>query len=453
MSLREARGEEKEDDDGEWSSTDAVEAADAEDTDLLECLLHYAERAPLSRSGRDPMRLCLDLSSDFCGQFRRGLLPSSRAPYLNAFVQALLPCAPLMHLFEQLSWHALQKQRLAYACLVQIASQFFSSLLGEGPTGSQVGATFPPFDACAYAEPLLRRFERAKNSASVNLSSLGPSWLGPTETLARFVHFVLGQLHDECKWATLSPSAGHYEDSPITRIFGGVLRIAREQSWPTVPDSGSLVNLDHSGIEPFLVLHVDVASDPCTSVSSALQNHLSRPERANFLRLPPCLLIHLQRFRIVDGVPTKVSRHCNVDLRLELEESANCVLRGVSYELCSAICHYGELPEGGSYKALSRHVATPFGAPAPTIPAFGGGGGCSGFAAASPAGPAGGIGGRGGGGGGGGGSEWFVFDDAAVRAKATEDLAGVLQCEGYHVCFLLYKREDTKKINMRPHAL
>lgn len=433
MSLREARGEEKEED-GEWSSTDAPEAAEGAETDLLECLLQHAERVPLSKSSRDPPYLCLDLSAELLAYSRRGLAPNPRAPYLNSFLQALLPCAPLMHLFAQLSRHALNKQRLAYACLVQITFQFFGAQ-GEGLHSSQVA--FSPFDACAYAEPLLRRFERGKPA-----SNSGPSWPGPTEMLARFVRFVLGQLHDECKWPTLSPIVGHYEDSPVTRIFGGLLRTGRGPPWTARADAaGSLVDPDHSDIEPFLVLHLDAASEPKPSVAAALQ-HLMRPERASFLRLPPCLFIHLQRFRMVDGVPTKVSRHCHIDLRLELEEAANCVLRAVSYELCSAVCHYGELPEGGAYKTLARYGSSRAAA-AGAAPGVAGGSGAA-------QGPAGGCGTSGGTA---GASEWHLFDDAAVRAKSAEELGAVVQCEGYHVCFLLYKREDTKTINMRPHAL
>ena len=41
-----------------------------------------------------------------------------------------------------------------------------------------------------------------------------------------------------------------------------------------------------------------------------------------FLRLPPFLLLHLERFRTGgDGLPDRVSRKCRMDLRLELEEA------------------------------------------------------------------------------------------------------------------------------------
>lgn len=59
--------------------------------------------------------------------------PRGKPRRLLATGEALLPCAPLMQLFAQLSWHMLNKQRLAYASLVQIAFQFFGC--GDAPHG------------------------------------------------------------------------------------------------------------------------------------------------------------------------------------------------------------------------------------------------------------------------------------------------------------------------------
>merc|ERR1712113_942854 len=96
---------------------------------------------------------------------------------------------------------------------------------------------------------------------------------------------------------------------------------------------------ENSEVEPFLVLRLELhTSESATSVDEAIQS-LLRPMGAHFLRLPPFLLIHLQRFRTVDGVATKVSRHCHIDMHLQLEEESNCMLRAVDYVLCSAVCH------------------------------------------------------------------------------------------------------------------
>jgi len=417
MSLQESQKEK--DDDGEWSSDEPAEKEEAEGKNLLDYLLGYAQSVPLTRGPRDPPSLCLNLSSDFLVYTRRGLVPSRTAPCLNAFLQALLPCAPLMHLFAQLSWNTLTKQRAAYACLVQTAFQFFGANAATAATGSggeasaqasvamaqASAAMLAPFDAAIYTDPLLRRFERAKAAPP----GQGP----PTETLALFVRFVIGELHDECKWPVLSPIASQCEDSPISRIFGGLLRKGGNTQSAAVSDFGGLMGIDDSDLEPFLVLHLELTAEPCVSVLEAAHHHL-RPSGSSFVRLPPFLLVHLRRFRNVDGVPTRINRHCHIDMRLELEESANCMVRVVSYELCSLVCHYGEAPDSGTYKALARDS-------------------CAGGRKSTA-------------------NDWYVFDDAAVRLKPAEELGAVVQCEGYHVCFLVYRREDTRTINIRPHA-
>lgn len=450
MSLREARGEEREDDDEYASDEEAREQADAGEIDLLECLLQRAQCLPLGGSSKVATNLCFDLSSDFMSYSRRGLVASRSAPFLNAFLQAMLPCAPLMHLFAQLSWHTLSKQRPAYACFVQIAFHFFGSTRGGPSDGAAEGAMHgvtmqlgvSPVDAGAYAEALLRRFERQKVAPP---TSLGTVAVG---TLPRFVHFVLGQLHDECKWPTLSPIAGYYEDSPVARIFGGRVRTgARQGSAGAGPQHAGLMGAGSSNTEPFIVLHLDWTSDSCTSVSESVE-HLLQHAGAHFRRLPPILLLHLQRFRTVDGVLTKVSRHCQPDLRLELEEASNCMLRTVSYELRSVVCHYGECPEGGSYKALVRQCKPrPSRGPnraahSPSLVDVGAA--AAGPTAAGAAAPS---------AGGATTAEWYVCDDAAVRPKQAEEWPTMVQMEGYHVCFLMYRREDTKTINMRPHAV
>ena len=94
-----ARGEEREED-SEWSSED-ISDGDGEAPDLLELLLKHAERVAPRRGGREPRLLCLDLSSELLPVRLRGLLPCHSIPFLNAWVQALLACSPLVHLLAQ----------------------------------------------------------------------------------------------------------------------------------------------------------------------------------------------------------------------------------------------------------------------------------------------------------------------------------------------------------------
>ena len=60
-----------------------------------------------------------------------------------------------------------------------------------------------------------------------------------------FLHFLLGQLHLECRWPTV-----RQEDSVMMRIFGGLIR-CRETA-------------------PFLLLHLDLTESGRTSVHETI---------------------------------------------------------------------------------------------------------------------------------------------------------------------------------------
>ena len=102
---------------------------------------------------------------------------------------------------------------------------------------------------------------------------------------------------------------------------------------------------------------------------------------------------------------------------MELEEATGYTLRSVTYHLRSAICHYGEVPESGGYKALAMH-----------------------FEEDRPESNSGSSG------------SWHVLDDAAVRCKSHKDIQDILDSEGHHACLLMFRRGDTKTVNLRPHA-
>eukprot|EP00439_Symbiodinium_sp_Y106_P025294 s5746_g3.t1 len=430
MSLREARGEEREED-SEWSSEDLSDG-DGEAPDLLELLLKHAERVAPRRGGREPRSLCLDLSSELLPVRLRGLLPCHAIPFLNAWVQALLACSPLCHLLAQVSWQKQPHQRPAYNCLMQLAWEFYgnSSELrsAAGSAAGSAGSVFNRLhvaasgdrgdhvDAAFLAEPLLRRFERGK---SVQEAPVFPDLVGP-DMFSCFLRFFLGELHDECKWPTLSAVPYQHEDSPMMRIFGGLVRKSHGRRVSTLGDGHA-----HTDVAPFLLLHLDLADpfgDPKTpiSVEASVEQLLTRQE-ARFLRLPPFLLLHLHRFRTgSDGLPDRVNRKCRIGLEMELEEATGYTLRSVTYQLRSAICHYGEVPEGGAYKAFALHCDEQRPEAGPET-------------GQRPEG------------------SWHVLDDAAVRCK--KDIQEIIDSEGHHACLLMFRRQDTKTVNLRPHAV
>ena len=69
-------------------------------------------------------------------------------------------------------------------------------------------------------------------------------------------------------------------------------------------------------------------------------------------------------------------------------QASSYTLRSVPYQLRGAMCHYGEVPEGGAYKALVTEAL------------------------------------------GGGALRWHVLDDVTVRCKSQEEMQEMLEAEG-----------------------
>ena len=86
------------------------------------------------------------------------------------------------------------------------------------------------------------------------------------------------EMHDECKWPTLSavPWAQH-EDSPMMRIFGGLVRTSSRRTRVSLGDGHA-----DRDVSPFLLLHLDLADPgerktPIT-VEAAVEQILARHE-------------------------------------------------------------------------------------------------------------------------------------------------------------------------------
>ena len=257
-----ARGEEQEEDSDVSSSQSASEE---DEPDLLELLLNHAERAP-SRSLRDPRLLSLDLRSDLPISLR-GLLPCHSVPFLNAFVQTLL-ASSLMPLLSQVSMAP--TQRPAYSCFSQLCLELQACINSNQKPSDLASLSMQnwPVDAGLLMEPLLRRFERGKSVQEA------PAFPGPSRVLGLvdmffcFLHFFLGQLHDECKWPAVSTF--QHEDSPMMRIFGGFIQTVQSFS-RSEGETTQATREPHGRVESFLLLHVDLtpSSTASTSVSKA----------------------------------------------------------------------------------------------------------------------------------------------------------------------------------------
>lgn len=170
--------------------------------------------------------------------------------------------------------------------------------------------------------------------------------------------------------AAVTRSSGSNTSSPITKIFGGLLR--SEFRVPGLKDSITT--------EPYEPLQLDIGSPEVKNVVDALRG-LTRPERLQgdfnsprgkdvtatkqvFIEtLPPVLILHLKRFQFdAEGGTTKIWK--NVGYPLDLEIPREALSRQTRqtlgdgtlphYRLISVIYHHGKNASGGHYTADVR---------------------------------------------------------------------------------------------------
>ncbi|KAL6415376.1 putative ubiquitin carboxyl-terminal hydrolase 3 [Ilyonectria robusta] len=166
--------------------------------------------------------------------------------------------------------------------------------------------------------------------------------------------------------AAVTRSAGSNSSTPITKIFGGLLR--SEFRVPGLKDSITT--------EPYQPLQLDIGSPDVRNVVDALRG-LTRPERmqGNFNSprgkdvtatkqvfiesLPPVLILHLKRFQFdAEGNGTvKIWKKIGYPLDLEIPREAlsrqtrQTLGEGSmpKYKLISVVYHHGKNASGGHY--------------------------------------------------------------------------------------------------------
>lgn len=166
--------------------------------------------------------------------------------------------------------------------------------------------------------------------------------------------------------AAISRSSGSNSSSPISRIFGGLLR--SEFRVPGLKDSITT--------EPYQPLQLDIGSSDVRNVVDALRG-LTRPERLQgdfnsprgkdvtatkqvFIEsLPPVLILHLKRFQFdAEGNGTvKIWKKIGYPLELEIPREALSRQKRQTlgeegmpkYRLISVVYHHGKNASGGHY--------------------------------------------------------------------------------------------------------
>jgi ubiquitin carboxyl-terminal hydrolase 10 len=166
--------------------------------------------------------------------------------------------------------------------------------------------------------------------------------------------------------SAVSRSSGSNSSSPISRIFGGLLR--SEFRVPGLKDSITT--------EPYQPLQLDIGSSDVRNVVDALRG-LTRPERLQgdfnssrgkevtatkqvFIEsLPPVLILHLKRFQFdAEGNGTvKIWKKIGYPLELEIPREALSRQKRQTlseegmpkYKLISVVYHHGKNASGGHY--------------------------------------------------------------------------------------------------------
>jgi len=152
-------------------------------------------------------------------------------------------------------------------------------------------------------------------------------------------------------------SAGQHEDSPILRIFGGMIRsIVRSKG----------AQADSVSLEPFNHLLLDISSPGVDSVPAAIEaycgaeavNEGSVTKALQFKQLPKVLIVCLKRFSYNKdtGCPQKIKKAVRYEERLTIDRGW-CAddYEPQEYQLTAVICHHGESANGGHYNAAVRY--------------------------------------------------------------------------------------------------
>lgn len=291
---------------------------------------------------------------------RRGMRndPSTNNCYVNVVVQSLLPCSALMQLLSHCSQN--DPDRPFYNGMVRLCREF------HGRKDSHAN------DACNVL-------------AMPQVMEIISRWraIGAQQDAGEFLFYMLNGMHEECKWTARSPtvqpalsnadsrgddeaepkqqdevrSAGVAEDSPVVRIFGGLIRSSL-RSKNAKADSVSL--------EPFNHLILDISSPGVDSVWSALAaycvtedvNEGQATKRLQFQLCPKVLILNLKRFSYNKDTNRvqKIMKAVKYEENLVFDKE--WLVEGVEspkYQLCSVICHHGDSVNGGHYNAACRY--------------------------------------------------------------------------------------------------
>jgi len=347
---------------------------------IIDCLLHEAiskERITESHPLWGKYVSCIEsglLNGGKQKYIRRGLRNNANLCYLNAVIQAVLPCSALM----QLLWN----------CSADPDNRPFTTMLWR---------------VCKEFNDIRNRTAQQNSAASgepFSVILLGPvkeildTWqtYGAQQDAGEFMFYILNGMHEETKWKTSEAlptierktssdsdhrndansnwnevgkcnrkvevrCSGLKEDSPIQRICGGVMRSVVR---------GKNAKADSVTLELFTQLNLGISTPGVSSVQDALAHMCSieqidsKTKRNTFQQLPPLLILNIKRFTYDQGSVQKIKKGIRYDEKMKFDSSllaqeAAPETLNLEYTLMAVICHHGERADVGHYTAMVRY--------------------------------------------------------------------------------------------------
>lgn len=326
----------------------------------------------------------------------RGLINTGNMCYMNSVLQVLVFCIPFYDFLIQVSQraaHSFKSDTPLVDAMIMFLHEY--NILKSAPSSDKLGRSLKSEDLEKYGEPFTPEFVY---EAIRRLDRFASMRRGHQQDAEEFLGFLLQSLDDECThlmanapstgattpdgapnaatadvsgdWlevgrkqkAAVSRSSGTNSSTPITKIFGGLLR--SEFRVPGLKDSITT--------EPYQPLQLDIGSPDVRNVVDALRG-LTRPERLQgdfnsprgkdvsatkqvFIEtLPPVLILHLKRFQFdAEGNGTvKIWKKIGYPLDLEIpREALSRQKRNEDmprYRLISVVYHHGKNASGGHY--------------------------------------------------------------------------------------------------------
>jgi ubiquitin carboxyl-terminal hydrolase 10 len=333
-----------------------------------------------------------------------GLINTGKMCYMNSVLQVLTFCLPFYDFLDQLrqrAAHRFKSETPLLDAMVNFMDDY--KVIKSASSSDQLRQSLKSEDLEKYGEALAPEFVYEAIKSHKRFDNMR---VGQEQDAQEFLGFLLQTLDDECAliqkqtpplselddsdivsnggqgssgdWLevgrkqrpAVTRSTGSNSTTPITKIFGGLLR-----SELRVPGSKDSITM-----EPYQSLQLDIGPPEIRNVSDALRK-LSFAERVYdygnapqgsgasatkqvFIEdLPPVLILHLKRFEYDASTHKAMKSLKNIDYPLELEIPRDNLPRqhrpptgesGPKYRLISVVYHHGNNASEGHYTADVR---------------------------------------------------------------------------------------------------